>query len=331
MNKKPRATRNRTLCLEENEMTDLEGKLTICTSPVTLEDVVGKTINQDLYDVLPYLPSSSVDLMIVDPPYNLNKSFNGKQFRKMPDEKYKEWIESWFQPLMRLLKPTASLYVCCDWKCSSQIQHVLSKYAIVRNRITWEREKGRGAKSNWKNCSEDIWFATVSDKYCFNVEAVKLKRQVLAPYTRNGSPKDWAKGTDGNFRLTHPSNIWTDISVPFWSMPENTDHPTQKSEKLIAKLILASSNEGDVVFDPFLGAGTTSVVAKKLNRCFFGVEIETEYCCLTEKRLELAEFDSSIQGYTDGLFWERNSLKYQKKTSKTAGKPQDHTLFELDG
>ena len=95
-------------------------------------------------------------------------------------------------------------------------------------------------------------------------------------------------------------------------MPENTDHPTQKPEKLIAKLVLASSQPGSVVFDPFLGSGTTAVVCKKLGRRFVGVEQNTEYCCWTKKRLGLADLDPSIQGYADGVFWERNSLAAQK-------------------
>ena len=131
------------------------------------------------------------------------------------------------------------------WRLASSaaIQRVGEKYFIPQNRITWEREKGRGAKSNWKNCSEDIWFFTVSEDYYFNVDAVMLKRQVIAPYTdRNGEPKDWTESENGRFRVTHPSNMWTDLTVPYWSMPENTDHPTQKPEKLLAKIILASSN-----------------------------------------------------------------------------------------
>jgi site-specific DNA-methyltransferase (adenine-specific) len=191
---------------------------------------------------------------------------------------------------------------------------VLDKLLKVRNRITWEREKGRGAKKNWKNASEDIWFATVSDDYVFNVEDLMLKRRVLAPYTdANGAPKDWHDTTEGQFRLTHPSNLWNDITVPFWSMPENTDHPTQKPEKLLAKLILASTKQGDLVFDPFMGAGSSIVTAKKLNRRFLGIEIETEYCLLAAKRLSLAEVDATIQGYRDGVFWERNTLFKQKK------------------
>jgi site-specific DNA-methyltransferase (adenine-specific) len=191
---------------------------------------------------------------------------------------------------------------------------VLERHFSVRNRITWEREKGRGARTNWKNCSEDIWFCTVSDDYVFNVDAVKLKRRVIAPYTDpKGKPKDWDQSPAGRFRLTHPSNVWTDLSVPFWSMPENTEHPTQKPEKLLAKIVLASSNEGDVVLDPFLGSGTTCVAAKKLKRRYIGVEIDELYCCLAEKRLDMADDEPGIQGYADGVFWERNTLAEQKR------------------
>jgi len=203
----------------------------------------------------------------------------------------------------------------------------LAKYFTIRNRITWEREKGRGAKSNWKNSSEDIWFATVSNKYTFNVDDVKLKRRVIAPYVDNkGVPKDWESTNDGNFRLTHPSNIWTDITVPFWSMSENTDHPTQKPEKLLAKIILASSNVGDFVLDPFLGSGTTSVVAKKLGRFYCGIEKDNMYSCLAEKRLETVDSDKSIQGYDDGIFFERNAKITRRKTKKNSAPTQENML-----
>ncbi len=210
--------------------------------------------------------------------------------------------------LFRILKEEGSIYVCSDWSTSTAIDLSLQKYFKVRNRITWEREKGRGALSNWKNASEDIWFATKSDTYYFNPDSVKLKRKVIAPYRVDGKPKDWEETTEGNFRLTFPSNFWSDITIPYWSMPENTDHPTQKPEKLIAKLILASSKPGDFVFDPFLGSGTTAVVAKKLGRKYSGTEINREYLLGAAKRLEMAESNLSIQGYQDGVFWERNSL-----------------------
>ena len=154
---------------------------------------------------------------------------------------------------------------------------------------------------------EDIWFATKGDGYTFNVDDVKLRRRVIAPYREEGAPKDWQETEEGKFRDTHPSNFWDDITVPFWSMAENTDHPAQKPEKLMAKLILASSNPGDVVFDPLAGSGTTCVTAKKLGRHYIGIEKEARYCIWSQQRLEMAEKDASIQGYRDGVFRERNT------------------------
>jgi len=299
-------------------------------APSAPNEIEGRLIHQDLFSCIDFLPSTFIDLAIIDPPYNLSKKFGNNKFSRTSSESYEEWLESWITRLKRCLKKTASVYVCCDWQSSMSMQSVLEKHFIVRNRITWEREKGRGANANWKNCSEDIWFCTVSNEYFFDVEAVKLKRKVIAPYRRSsGEPKDWEETVDGNYRLTHPSNLWTDISIPFWSMPENTDHPTQKPEKLIAKLILASSKSGDFVFDPFFGSGTTCVVAKKLNRKFSGVEQEPEYCQMAVKRLNRAESDRTIQGYHDGYFWERNSLADQKQGKDTKTKNETQTIVGL--
>lgn len=315
MNEKKRAGRNRTLVVSAEDIAELESRLLHLSQRVTINEILDKTICQDLFEVLPFLPDKFVDLLFIDPPYNLNKHFNGRRFTKTSLEDYQEWIDRWLSELVRLLKPTASVYICADWLSSSSVHVVAAKYFKIRNRITWEREKGRGALRNWKNCSEDIWFCTVSGDYTFNVDAVKLKRRVIAPYTlENGDPKDWEKSEVGNFRLTFPSNLWTDLTIPFWSMPENTDHPTQKPEKLVAKVLLASSNPKDVILDPFLGSGTTSVVAKKLGRHFVGIEIDKMFCCMAEKRLALADVDTTIQGYFDGVFWERNTLQDQKRS-----------------
>jgi site-specific DNA-methyltransferase (adenine-specific) len=257
--------------------------------------------------VLPKLSTKAFDLLFADPPYNLTKQFGEEKFKTKSVDEYEQWLDSWLSACIPLLKKTASIYICGDWRSSAAIQRAGSKYFKLQNRITWEREKGRGAKRNWKNAAEDIWFFTMADDFTFNLGAVKQRRRVIAPYRENGKPKDWSESDDGNFRDTHPSNIWTDVTVPFWSMPENTDHPTQKPEKLVAKIILASTNPGDLVLDPFAGSGTTAVVAKKLGRDFVAIESDETYCLLTVKRLELAERDQSIQGFHDGVFWERNS------------------------
>lgn len=323
-----KAPRNRTMTLTETDRENYSRKLIKLTKNVNVDEILNRVINQNIFEALEFLPSKFVDLLFIDPPYNLEKTFNNHTFKEMSINEYLQWMDSWLQKMIRLLKPNASIYICGDWRSSSAIHLLCEKYFYVRNRITFEREKGRGAKYNWKNNSEDIWFCTVSNNYTFNADSVKLKRKVIAPYRENGLPKDWKEEENGKFRLTYPSNIWTDITIPFWSMPENTPHPTQKPEKLLAKIILASSNEGDVVFDPFAGVGTSGVVAKKLNRKSVMVEIDEEYCLYALKRLDLAEKDKTIQGYYDGVFWERNTLDDMiNRNNKEAKNGNELALF----
>lgn len=307
MAEKTRAPRNRTLCIDEAESAVLRRHLIVPNGHRKLSGTANRVICGDAFHALKLLPHNSFDLLFADPPYNLTKDFGTEKFKRTSLDDYENWLRSWLRLCVPLLKRNASVYICGDWRSASAIERAGMKYFIPRNRITWEREKGRGAKANWKNSSEDIWYFTVSDEFTFNLDAVKVRRKVLAPYTENGAPKDWEKNGDGNFRLTHPSNLWTDLSVPFWSMPENTDHPTQKPEKLLAKVILASSNEGDMVLDPFAGSGTTAVAARKLGRGFTAIESDERYCLLAQKRIVLAEKEKTIQGYSDGIFWERNA------------------------
>ena len=303
-----RPSRNKTLMSSSPELARFADRLIRIDSETRFEHLINGVVNQDILTVLDSLPRASVDLLFLDPPYNVGKRYNSSTFAKRSDAEYMAWMRSWFDPLLRVLKPNGSVYICGDWQTSAAIAAVAGDHLILRNRVTWEREKGRGSTRNWKSCSEDIWFCTVSENYTFNVDAVKLRRKVNAPYTDpDGQPRDWQRTSDGNFRLTYPSNLWTDLTVPFWSMAENTDHPTQKPEKLLAKVILASSNPGDLVLDPFLGSGTTAVVAKKLGRRFVGVEIDEEYCLMALKRLEDASNDGRIQGYDGGAFWDRNA------------------------
>mgnify|MGYP002625068608 CR=1 FL=1 len=333
---KEKAPRNRTLVLNDDEIPILKKQILTLSGledfsaggensfnsenrladreSAPLEKILDKTINADILKALPFLPDEFADLIIIDPPYNLTKNFGGTVFNERSEKAYDDYLATWFPLVCKKLKKTGSLYICGDWKCTSSLQRAVQKELTIMNRITWQREKGRGACANWKNSMEDIWFAVKNpNNYYFDVEAVKQKRRVIAPYKENGKPKDWEEESEGNFRLTYPSNFWDDISIPFWSMSENTDHPTQKSEKLYAKLILASSKPGDIIFDPFLGSGTASVVAKKLGRHFVGVELSEEYCLFAQKRLSRAETDKEIQGYKDGVFWERNTLAEQKK------------------
>ena len=308
-----RSPRNKTIDFPLNEGRKYLDRCRRVTGPATEADVLDAVILGDALAVLPLLPRACADLLIADPPYNLDKIFHGRKFRRVSDDEYETYTEAWLSAALPLLKPDASVYVCCDWRSGPAVCRVLEKHLHVRNRITWQREKGRGARNNWKNAMEDIYFATVGAKYAFDLDAVKIRRKVVAPYRIDGRPKDWTETADGNWRDTCPSNFWDDISVPYWSMPENTAHPTQKPEKLLAKLILASSAPGGVVLDPFAGSGSTAVAAKKLGRRFIAVEIDPLYCAWAQKRLETADADPAIQGYADGVFWERNSRPRPKR------------------
>ena len=137
--------------LTDEEIDIHKSKLIQLDKKVSIKQIKNKIVNQNLEKAIEYLPDNFVDLMFIDPPYNLNKKFNLVSFRSMDLKEYENWFESWFSKLVRILKDTASVYICGDWKSSNAILNVGMKYLTVRNRITWEREKGRGAKSNWKN------------------------------------------------------------------------------------------------------------------------------------------------------------------------------------
>lgn len=300
-----KSSRNKTLTLTKSETQGLLSRCVSCAYLKETGDFCNKTVWGDSFDAAAVLPDGCADLLIADPPYNMTKTFGNREFSRMSESDYRAFTEKWVKAYLHTLKKTASVYVCCDWESGIVIAPVLQKYFTVRNRITWQREKGRGARTNWKNGMEDIWFCTVSDDYVFNLVAVRQRRKVVAPYTEDGKPKDWFVLDGVKYRDTCPSNFWDDITVPYWSMRENTPHPTQKPEKLLAKLILASSNEGDLVLDPFGGSGSTAVTAKKLKRNYLSVEKEEEYCALTECRLLRAQSDASVQGMEDGIFYAR--------------------------
>lgn len=301
---KERASMNRTITLTEEERYTYKDYISN-----KFELNKNSVICGDFFEINSQIPDKYVDLILIDPPYNITKKYGENTFKAMSDDEYFNYVLKIFKHCLRVLKDNGTMYVCGDWK-TSYIQRKALEYlenqeiCDVINRITWSRDKGRGANNNWKNNIEDIYMV-VKDKnnYTFNIDAVKMKKTVLAPYKdKNGNNKDWQDDGEGAYRMTCPSNIWFDITVPFWSMAENTDHPTQKSEKLYAKLILASSNKNDIVYEPFAGVFTGCVTAQKLERNWFGVEYENEYCLLGQKRLCLAKINNTIQGYEDGVF-----------------------------
>ena len=161
----PKAGRNKTID------TTLEQGAKYLARCLTAQDVragvsaLDKTVNGDMLEVCALLPRECADLIIADPPYNLRKSYDGTVFSKKRADEYERYTREWLTAVKPLLKPAGSIYVCCDWESSLIIGRVMEEMFTLRNRITWQREKGRGAKRNWKNGMEDIWFATMLELY----------------------------------------------------------------------------------------------------------------------------------------------------------------------
>ena len=153
MPKTKKSHRNKTIDFSLREGQKYFNRCVDGSSELSIGKIINKTINGDAFEVMKNMPRKFIDLLIVDPPYNLSKDYHGNKFKKTDNESYTKYTEQWLKLVMPLLKDEASVYVCCDWQTSIVIGRILPKYLNVRNRITWQREKGRGAKENWKNGS----------------------------------------------------------------------------------------------------------------------------------------------------------------------------------
>ena len=215
------------------------------------------------------IPDNSVDLIILDPPYNLSMD----KWDKFTSEGYIRLLELVSNQCKRILKDTGSLWCFSGWSSVEVVRQQFGRNFKLRNWVIWDRIKGRGAKYNLVSTREDILWFTKSDKYIFNKQSSSIKKATKGMGLKNG---------DDCRKL---SNVWTDISpiVP-WSV-ERVKHPTQKPVKLIERIIRVSSNEGDTILDPFAGSGTTGVACKNLNRNYILIEKEQEYIDIINKRL----------------------------------------------
>lgn len=246
---------------------------------------INQIINDDCLNILPKLDVSSINLVIADPPYYLlNKEWD-KQWLDQGD--YLIWCENWFKQIHRILMFDGSFYCFQDW-------HLVAEYVIrlkmvfnhFHNWITWERNKGRSSNKNFKSSKEEILIFSKSKSPKFNAQE-KL-RPVIAPYRDDeGKPKGWYIDEEGNrVRWTGVGNVWH-YTPPVWSsIEEKPFHPCQKPLAMYERIILASTNENDIVLDPFSGSGTTAVVSQKLKRRFICIERDKEYFEKSVERLK---------------------------------------------
>ncbi|MEW5988682.1 MAG: site-specific DNA-methyltransferase [Chloroflexota bacterium] len=240
----------------------------------------------DAAEEMARFPNACVDLIIADPPYNLGKDYGNNRDQKTWRE-YEAFTRRWLAEAIRLLKPAGSLYVFMGVRFISRLFIALEEdFGLVFNGwITWHYTQGMGRKAGFSPRHEDILYFTRTPTYTFNLDDIRIPQK----YYRQRN----------NMAGANPGDVWQ-FSHVHYSNPERENHPTQKPEALIERIIRASSNPGDVVLDPFVGSGTTCRVAKALHREWIGIDINPEYIARSQRRLDsspvqLDSFDPRVQ------------------------------------
>ncbi|ALU75145.1 restriction endonuclease [Tenacibaculum dicentrarchi] len=239
-----------------------------------------KIINGEAIEELKKIESNTIDLIVADPPYNLNKNYGNKSDSKSFDD-YIEFTQKWLKEATRVLKPTGTIYVFMGFRFISYLYKVMEKdnNLLFNNWICWYYTQGIGKKKGFSPRHDDILMFTKSSKYKFNLDAIRI-------------PQKYYRSVN-NMRGANPGDVW-EFSHIHYCQDNRQNHPTQKPEGLIERMVLASSDEGDVVIDPFSGSGTTLRVCQQLNRNGIGIELNEEYVEMTKERLsnEFKSFDS---------------------------------------
>lgn len=226
----------------------------------------------DAIDLLSTLEEDSVDLIIADPPYNLGKSY-GNNSDEMSFSDYLDFTRKWLFECGRVLKKTGSIYVFMGFRYISYLYDIMDKELDLRfnSWIVWHYTQGMGKTKGFSPRHDDVLFFTATDEFTFNLDDIRVPQK----YYRQRN----------NMRGANPGDVWT-FSHVHYSNPNRQAHPTQKPEGLIERMVLASSNSGDLVLDPFSGSGTTLRVCDQLERASLGFEINPEYVDMTKKRLD---------------------------------------------
>lgn len=242
---------------------------------MTLEILEGDAIEH-----LRKMAPRSVDVIIADPPYNLGKDYGNNNDRKSFDE-YLKFSRNWIKESHRILKDTGTIYVFMGVRFISYIYLLLEKeYHFVFNSwITWHYTQGLGKTKGFSPRHDDILMFTKSESFNFFLDNIRIPQK----YYR----------TVNNMRGANPGDVWTFSHVHYCNA-NRQEHPTQKPEGLIERMVSASTKEGDLVIDPFSGSGTTLRVCQQLNRNCIGIELNPQYVQLTKERLnrQFTGFDS---------------------------------------
>ncbi len=237
----------------------------------------------DALDVLPNIPDASIDLIFADPPYNIGKRFGDSHDRWPSEEAYLDWCYQWLMLCVNKLSPTGSFYLMASTQAMPALDLFLRRHLQILSRIVWTYDSsGVQARRHFGSLYEPILFCVKDKKnYLFNAEEIKVP-------ARTGAERqliDYRKDPPQVYSSTKvPGNVW-EFSRVRYRMPEYQEHPSQKPQALLERIIRASSNPGQTVLDPFAGSFTTAAVAQKLDRQSISIERESTYVQAGLKRL----------------------------------------------
>ena len=247
--------------------------------------------NGDSLDILQDIVDASVDLIFADPPYNIGKQFGNFKDAWPSDVEYAEWCYRWLELCIQKLKPTGSLYVMTSTQAMPYLDLWLRNHLTVMSRIVWHYDSsGVQAKKHFGSLYEPILFCVKDPKkYTFNASDIEIE-------ARTGAVRklvDYRKEVPTLYKNTKiPGNTWYFPRVRY-RMPEYEEHPSQKPEALLERIIKASSNCGDLVLDPFGGTFTTCAVAQRLGRRTIGIEMQPDYFKIGLRRLGISNYFNS--------------------------------------
>ena len=248
-----------------------------------LNSLINKVIQGDCLEIMRKIPDNSVDVTFADPPFNLKKKYNS-YYDKHEVEEYLSWCKEWLTEMVRITKPTGSIFVHNIPKWLIYFGSYLNEIAIFRHWIAWDAMGSPLGKTLLPNHYGILYYVKSDDFKFYDIRMLHRRcrncHYILQDY-------------GGKKSQMHPfgplvSDVWTDIHRIRHKIRRD-EHPCQLPVHLLERLLLMSSDEGDIVIDPFVGTGTTAIAAKKLGRKFIGIDIDTNYVEITNKKLEEAE------------------------------------------
>jgi len=247
------------------------------------EKLIDKIVQGDCLEVLGKIPDDSVDITFADPPFNLKKKYNS-YYDKHEVEGYLAWCKEWLTEMVRITKPTGSIFVHNIPKWLIYFGYYLNEIAIFRHWIAWDAMGSPLGKTLLPN-HYGILYYVKSEGFKFHDIRMLHKRCRVCHYIL----QDYG-GKKSQLHQFGPlvSDVWTDIHRIRHKIRRD-EHPCQLPVHLLERLLLMSSDEGDIVLDPFIGTGTTAIAAKKLGRKFIGIDIDPKYVEITNRKLETVE------------------------------------------